>query len=173
MKNCHIAFPQIRGYIISAKGGGAYWKDGSKSKGSLINLLFWFRCGWSLINYRWSGKRKCFSWYSYQLRKWGRRREGGGRRGGGFEGAPEGGHLFGGGRFLERGCLFIEILKCCIPNRVEVRSDKRVAEKLEGVKTWQTMNWSYEKVVKKRRRASEKQNMLSREDKSMNIECLI
>ena len=48
---------------------------------------------------------------------------------GGFEGAPEGGHLFGGGRFLERGCLFKEILKCCIPNRVEVRSDKRVAEK--------------------------------------------
>ena len=60
--------------------------------------------------------------------------------GGVFEGAPEGGHLFGGGRFLERGCLFIAILKCCIPNRVEVRSDKRVAEKLEGVKTWQTMN---------------------------------
>ena len=47
---------------------------------------------------------------------------------GGFEGAPEGGHLFGGGHFLERGCLFKEILKCCIPNRVEVRSDKRVAE---------------------------------------------
>ena len=55
------------------------------------------------------------------------REETGGR--GGFEGAPEGGHLFGGGRFLERGCLFKEILKCCIPNRVEVRSDKRVAEK--------------------------------------------
>ena len=53
----------------------------------------------------------------------------GGEGGGGFEGAPEGGHLFGGGRFLERGCLFKEILKCCIPNRVEVRSDKRVAEK--------------------------------------------
>ena len=65
---------------------------------------------------------------------------GGGAKGGGFEGAPEGGHLFGGGRFLERGCLFIAILKCCIPNWVEVRSDKRVAEKLEGVKTWQTMN---------------------------------
>ena len=69
-----------------------------------------------------------------------REETGGGGRRGGFEGAPEGGHLFGGGRFLERGCLFIEILKCCIPNRVEVRSDKRVAEKLEGVKTWQTMN---------------------------------
>ena len=55
------------------------------------------------------------------------REETGGR--GGFEGAPEGGHLFGGGRFLERGCLFKEILKCCIPNKVEVGSDKRVAEK--------------------------------------------
>ena len=55
------------------------------------------------------------------------REETGGR--GCFEGATEGGHLFGGGRFLERGCLFKEILKCCIPNRVEVRSDKRVAEK--------------------------------------------
>ena len=52
--------------------------EGCLSKGSLINLLFWFRCGWSLINYRWSGKRKCFSWYSYQLRKRGRRREWGG-----------------------------------------------------------------------------------------------
>ena len=52
---------------------------------------------------------------------------GGGK--GGFEGAPEGCLLSGGGRFLERGCLFKEILKCCIPNRVEVRSDKRVAEK--------------------------------------------
>ena len=30
--------------------------------------------------------------------------------GGGFEGAPEGGHLFGGGRFLERWCLFKEML---------------------------------------------------------------
>ena len=57
-----------------------------------------------------------------------REETGGGGEGGGFEGAPEGGHLFGGGRFLERGCLFKEILKCCIPNRVEVRSDKRVAE---------------------------------------------
>ena len=27
-----------------------------------------------------------------------------------LEGAPEGGPLFGGGRFLERGCLFKEIL---------------------------------------------------------------
>ena len=52
---------------------------------------------------------------------------GGGK--GGFEGAPEGCLLSGGGRFLERGCLFKEILKCCIPNRVEVRSDKRMAEK--------------------------------------------
>ena len=59
------------------------------------------------------------------------REETGGRGGGkgGFEGAPEGCLLSGGGRFLERGCLFKEILKCCIPNRVEVRSDKRVAEK--------------------------------------------
>ena len=57
------------------------------------------------------------------------REETGGGGKGGFEGAPEGCLLFGGGRFLERGCLFKEILKCCIPNRVEVRSDKRVAEK--------------------------------------------
>ena len=48
---------------------------------------------------------------------------------GGFEGAPEGCLLSGGGRFLERGCLFKEILKCCIPNRGEVGSDKRMAEK--------------------------------------------
>ena len=63
----------------------------------------------------------------------GRRREGGGRGGrggkGGFEGAPEGCLLSGGGRFLERGCLFKEILKCCIPNRGEVGSDKRMTEK--------------------------------------------
>ena len=70
---------------------------------------------------------------------WGNEEKRRGEGGGGVEGAPRGGYLFGGEHFLGRGCLFKEIL-----NRGEVGSDERMAEKWEGVKIWQTMNWSFE-----------------------------